>query len=53
MSATSKVVVTLLPYRGAAADALTAAYGHDWISVVPSTSRYVPLTARQSATAGP
>jgi hypothetical protein len=39
----SKVIVTLLAYSTAAANALTAAYGHDWISVVPSPARYIPL----------
>jgi hypothetical protein len=45
-AAASKVIVTVLPpYRQAAAEALTAAYGHDWISVVPSSARYIPLTS--------
>ena len=39
----SKVIVSLLPYVRAAADAVTAAYGPDWVSVVPSQARYVPL----------
>jgi hypothetical protein len=42
-AAASKVTVTLLAYRTAAASALTAAYGHDWISVVPTSARYIPL----------
>jgi hypothetical protein len=44
-AAASKVIVTVLPYRRAVAEALTAAYGHDWISVVPSSARYIPLTS--------
>jgi hypothetical protein len=39
----SKVIITLANYHPAAVDALTAAYGDDWISVVPSSARYVPL----------
>lgn len=42
-AAASKVVVTLLGYHAAAASALATAYGHDWISAVPSSARYVPL----------
>ena len=37
------MTITLANYRPAAAGALTAAYGGDWISVVPSSARYVPL----------
>jgi hypothetical protein len=42
-AAASKVTITLVNYRPAAAGALLAAYGEDWISVVPSSARYVPL----------
>jgi hypothetical protein len=42
-AAASRVIVTLANYRPAATGALTAAYGGDWISVVPSSARYVPL----------
>jgi hypothetical protein len=40
---TSKVIIALRPYRPAAAAALTAAYGDDWTSVIPSSARYKPL----------
>jgi hypothetical protein len=42
-AAASKVTVTLRAYRMAAASALIAAYGHDWISVAPTSARYIPL----------
>jgi hypothetical protein len=42
-AAASKAIVTLRGYRTAAASALTAAYGRDWISVVPSSARWIPL----------
>ena len=45
-AAASKVIVTMANYRPAAASALRAAYGDDWVSVVPSTARYVPLISR-------
>ena len=41
--AASKVIVTVANYDPAAVRALTDAYGDDWISVVPSSARYVPL----------
>ena len=41
--AASKVIITLKPFDPNAVSALTAAYGADWISVTPSTARYVPL----------
>ena len=44
-AAASKVIVTVANYHPAAASALTAAYGDDWVSVVPSRARYVPLGA--------
>ena len=49
-AATSKVIVTLADYRPSAASAVTAAYGDDWISVVPSPARYFPLEGLTSAT---
>jgi hypothetical protein len=42
-AAASKVIVTLPNHHPAAVTALTAAYGDDRISVVPSRARYVPL----------
>ena len=39
----AKWTITLVNYRPVAAGALLAAYGDDWISVVPSSARYVPL----------
>jgi hypothetical protein len=40
---TSKVIVSLPACREEAANALIAAYGDDWISVVPASARYIPL----------
>jgi len=52
-AAASKVIVTVRAYRPAAAGALTAVYGDDWISVVPSPARYHPLGNRyQDARSG-
>jgi hypothetical protein len=42
-AAASKVIVALPAYRAVAADALTAAYGDEWIRVVPSSARAIPL----------
>jgi hypothetical protein len=42
-AAASKVIVTLPAHGAAAADALTAAYRDEWIRVVPSSARYIPL----------
>jgi hypothetical protein len=47
-AAASKVIVTLANYDPTAAGALRAAYGDDWISVVPSRARYLPLEAAPS-----
>jgi hypothetical protein len=49
-AAASKVLVTLLAYRAAATNALTAAYGDDWVSVVPSSARYIPLGRTPAST---
>lgn len=42
-AAASKVTVTVRGDHAAAAGALTDAYGHEWIRVVPSQAGYVPL----------
>jgi hypothetical protein len=42
-AAASKVIITLRPYSPAAATALTAAYADDWICVVASKARAIPL----------
>jgi hypothetical protein len=47
---TSKVIIALRPYRPAAVAALTAAYGEDWVQVVPSPARYLPLEVEETTT---
>ncbi|MGH3201016.1 MAG: hypothetical protein ACRDOA_01515 [Streptosporangiaceae bacterium] len=44
-AAASKVIITLANHHPAAASALRASYGDDWISVVSSSARYIPLAA--------
>jgi hypothetical protein len=44
-AAASKVIITPMPFDPAAVSALTATYGADWVSVIPSTARYAPLQA--------
>lgn len=51
-AAASKVMVTLLDYHAAAASSMTSAYGHDWISVEPSSARYVPLSKKARRSGG-
>jgi hypothetical protein len=46
-AAASKVIVTLLAYHSAAANALTAAYGHDWVCVAPSSAHWIPLRSNR------
>jgi hypothetical protein len=48
---TSKVMITVLPFGTAVTGALTAAYGEDWVSVVPPSAPYRPLAAVKAPSA--
>jgi len=48
---TSKVIITVPSFDTAVTRALTAAYGDDWVSVVPSSARYRPLAAVKAPSA--